>query len=213
MVRPFSFLLSALPIASLLTACSGAIAPGTDGTPAGSGTPPVASTPAPAPGPTPAPSPTSPGPDPAPTPVAVPDAALAALLARCHAPTHGPVDPYASFGELKTRLVGRWFSCAHADGKANGFYALEDGIEFDTDGTWHFLRRAGDGTFTTLHGIENEGTWHEKYTDFLGYFQVNHPSGPNGMILTEFAFETTPREMRTSGDGLVPTWLVPMGAE
>ncbi len=155
--------------------------------------------------------PTEPGLEPEPVP-AKPDATLAVLEARCEDETHGPRVDYASFAELKTKLVGRWFSCDHVAG-AKTFYTREAAIEFRADGTWRFLRETADGTFEALTGVENEGTWGEKYTGFTGYFQVNHPDGPNGMVLSEFLFESAPQRLRAKGYEEAPAWLVPMAAE
>jgi hypothetical protein len=53
-------------------------------------------------------------------------------------------------------------------------------------------------------------TWHE-YAGFTGYFQVNLT---NGMVLTEFAFETGPRRTSTIDEtARATTWLVPIGIE
>ena len=138
-----------------------------------------------------------------------PDAALADIQARCNDAVHGPADPYASFGELKTRIHGRWFACNRAD--ATGLYAKEAAIQFTANGTWNLLHEEADGSFTTLHGVESQGTWQEKYTGYTGYFQVDWVSGQNGMVLTTFDFETSPTRLRVSVDDGAPIWFVPMG--
>jgi hypothetical protein len=148
-----------------------------------------------------------PRPVPAPEPMD-PDAALADIQARCANAAHGPADPYASFAELKTRVHGRWFACNRAD--TSGLYAKESAIQFAATGAWNLLHQESDGTFTTLHGVANEGTWGEKYTDFTGYLQVDWPNGANDMVLTAFDFETSPTRMRIRVDGGAPIWFVPM---
>jgi hypothetical protein len=190
---------------SLVAGCSGSVAE-----PSGSGSGEAGvsrnKTPPPEGAPTPVPS-TNPIPDhPNPNPVPMkPNASAAEIQARCADAVHGPVDALTSFMDLKNKVHGRWFACNRAT--ASGFYTREAGIEFNGNGTWNLIREEADGTFVTLQGIDNQATWHEKYTDFLGYFQVNTTTG---MVLTEFAFESAPRRMRTSGDGMTPVWFVPM---
>jgi hypothetical protein len=148
---------------------------------------------------------------PAPAPVVLPDATLAEVKARCANPAHGPVDGYATFQELRMRLIGRWFACDVVN-DPSVLYRREAGIEFRADGTWRLLRVASDGSFVDQRGLDNEGTWHEKYDGFVEYIQVNWSgSSTNGMVLTQFELEAAPTRLRVT-DYLTKekTWFVPI---
>jgi hypothetical protein len=178
-------------------------------------------------------APSSTGTDPAPSatetipaklpPVApLPDATLAEVKARCADPAHGPIDPYADYDGLKTRLIGRWYACSSTEGMEPDphtgqlirpeLYSREAGIEFVSDQTWHLLRVADDGTFASQLGIEGQGTWGEKYEKFIEYFQVNWQLSPTlNMELTQFDFESSPRRLRVVNYmSKATTWFVPI---
>jgi hypothetical protein len=135
----------------------------------------------------------SPGPTllPSTPPPTAPDGPIEEMKARCADPAHGPVDAYGDYATFEKKVVGRWFSCA----PGQPLVADLAGIEFHADHTWNFVRE-DSGKLVAQRGLGNEGAWSEKYTGFVGYFQIDVAGSPEASDSLFFGFEVSPHRMR-----------------
>ena len=101
--------------------------------------------------------------------------------------------PGVTLGSAYAAYIARLTRGGMLEVASDDLYQRDDGIEFRGDGTWRLLHESAEATFQSQQGIEASGTWGEKYTGFIGYFQVNWRDAPNGLGLRVSASSTRAR--------------------
>lgn len=95
--------------------------------------------------------------------------------------------------ELEERLLRRWVYCA-------GWAPVpHDGIEFNADGTWAFLRYDADGELQAQRGFDGGGTWALEWVEPTGAMAKLTMTGSGSSPFLEF--QVGPLGMRANSTG------------
>ncbi len=119
---------------------------------------------------------------------------------RCGHPTQ-PITP-VDVEQVRDLLVGTWTRCG--DASVVGDPAGDVGLEFGSDGRFHRLVRAADGTIIRGAGAGLEGTWIVYDTEGSGIYQVDLQVEGRGVVVTLAVFLASPPFVRFTGFGIVP---------